>query len=74
MNNISTARGFERMLAEESAAWPPELQAKGQKALLALKMIVGQEREFAASQAIREATAADLMDFAASHAEWKASR
>lgn len=74
MSDIATARGFERMLAEERHLWPPELQDKGTVALAALKMMVGQEALFAQSQALREQTAFELMDFAASHAAWKATR
>jgi hypothetical protein len=37
-------------------------------------MMVGQERQFAESAGIREAAAADLMDFAQKYGAWAASK
>ena len=75
MKNIAAgdARAFERFIAEEGHAFPPELQAKAQSALLMYRMMVGQEKEFAQSAAIRADAARILMEFAQAYGAWRAT-
>ena len=72
MNIPANAREFSRWLAEVRDTFPPDLQVKAERALLALEMMVGQEKQFAASEVLRHETAKDLMAFAEAYGAWKA--
>lgn len=71
-NIPASAREFERWMADVSHDWPQDLKDAGTRALLTLKSMVGQEKVFAQSAALREASMKDLMDFARAYGEWKA--
>lgn len=71
MTNIpASAREFERWYEERKSDWPQELQDAGMRALLTLKMMVGQAREHAQSAALMEAATKDLLDFAQAYGAW----
>lgn len=73
MTNIpATAREFERWMGDVDHAWPDDLQRLGKIALLTLQSMIGQERQFEQSAALREASAKDLMAFAEAYGAWAA--
>lgn len=63
-------RALERWLAEAGPSWPRDLRDKGQRALLGMKMLEGQQ---VPEVGIRE-TAKDLADFTAAYAAFVASK
>lgn len=69
-----TVRAFERRLAEMRATLSPETYALGHRLLLALKMVPGQERVFAASPVLRNELAKDVASFEAASAAHVASK
>lgn len=69
-----TARAFERRLAEMQPTLPPETYALGQRLLLALKMVPGQERVFAASPVLRDELVKAVASFEAAYAAHVASK
>lgn len=72
MTPIQHARSFERWFDDVRVTMPIALQTLGHRALLALKMMVGQEKKFAASEVLRKETAHDLSAFAEAYGAWKA--